>query len=87
MLSGAAFIRALVPFTWLHPHDLLTSPHKGPTSFFFSFPGPPLQHMEVPRLGVEAEPYLPAKVTDTATPDLSHICDLHCSLWLRSLTH
>jgi len=39
--------------------------------------------MEVPRLGAELEPQLPAYViaTATATPDPSHICDLHCSLY------
>ena len=36
--------------------------------------------MEVPRLGVESEVQLPASVTDTATPDLSRICDLCDSL-------
>ena len=40
-----------------------------------------LQHMEVPRLGVELELQLPAYVTAIATPDLSHICDLHHSSW------
>ena len=35
--------------------------------------------MEVPRLGVELELQLPAYATATAMPDLSHICDLHCS--------
>ena len=38
-----------------------------------------LQHMKVPGLGVELELQLPA--TATALPDLSHICDLYCSLW------
>ena len=33
--------------------------------------------MEVPRLGVQLEMQMPAYAT--ATPDLSHICDLHCS--------
>ena len=42
-------------------------------SFSFSFLGPHMWHMEVPRLGVES-------ATATATSDLSHICDLHCSL-------
>ena len=37
--------------------------------------------MEVPRLGVEWKLQLPACATATATRDLSHICDLHCSLW------
>ena len=36
--------------------------------------------MEVPRLGVETELYLPAYTTATATPDPSHICNLHHSL-------
>ena len=36
-----------------------------------------MQHMEVPRLGVESELQLPASTTATATPDLSRICDLH----------
>ena len=33
--------------------------------------------MEVPRLGVELELQLPAYTSATATPDLSHIWDLH----------
>ena len=37
--------------------------------------------MEGPRLGVESELQLPACATAAATPDWSHICDLHCSLW------
>ena len=35
--------------------------------------------MEVPRLGVESELQLPDYVTATATPDPSHICNLHYS--------
>ena len=35
--------------------------------------------MEVPRLGVESELQLPAYAMDTATQDLSRICDLHRS--------
>ena len=35
--------------------------------------------MEVPRLGVELELQLLPYTTATATPDLSRICDLHCS--------
>ena len=38
-----------------------------------------LRHMEVPRLVVESEPQLRAYTTATVTPDLSCICDLHCS--------
>ena len=39
--------------------------------------GPHLQHMEVPRRGAESELQLPAYTT--ATPDPSHVCDLHHS--------
>ena len=45
--------------------------------FFFVFLGLHLQHMEVPRLGVELELQLLAYIT--ATPDLSRICDPHHS--------
>ena len=53
----------------------------GGVSFFlcFGFLGPHLQYIEVPRLGVESEPQLPAYTTATAVLDLSCICDLHCS--------
>ena len=37
--------------------------------------------MEVPRLGTESELQLPTYTTATATPDLSRVCDLHCSSW------
>ena len=37
--------------------------------------------MEVPRLGVYLELQLPAYTTATATPDPSHVCDLHHSSW------
>ena len=47
--------------------------------FCFCFLGLHLQHMEVPRLGVELEPQLPASTTATAMQDLSLICDLHHS--------
>jgi len=40
-----------------------------------------LQHMEVPRLEAEWELQLQAYATVTAMPDLSHICELHCSSW------
>ena len=35
--------------------------------------------MEVPRLGVKLELQRLAYVTVTATPDLSHVCNLHHS--------
>ena len=44
------------------------------------FLGPLLQHMEVPRLGVESELQLPASTTATATQDPSRVCDLGCDL-------
>ena len=46
---------------------------------FLVFLGPHWQDMEVPRLGVELEQQLPAYATATATPDPSHICNLHHS--------
>ena len=46
--------------------------------FFFLF-GLPLQHMEIPRLGVESELQLPAYTTATATPAMSRVCNLHRS--------
>ena len=45
----------------------------------FVFLGLHLQHMEVPRLGVESELKLPAYTTATATRDLSRAYDLHHS--------
>ena len=43
------------------------------------------QHMEVSRLGIDSELQLPAYTTVTAVPNLSHICDLHHSLWQRQI--
>ena len=37
--------------------------------------------MEAPRLAVESKLELPAYTTATATPDQSHVCSLHHSLW------
>ena len=52
-------------------------------SFFnlFFFSGPYLQHMELPRLELESELQPPAYTTTTATPDPSHVCNLHHSSW------
>ena len=47
----------------------------------FCFLGPHPQHMEVRRLGVESGLRLPAYPTAPATPDMSHICDLHHTSW------
>ena len=53
---------------------------KGTPPFFFFFLQPHLQHMDVPRLGVELELQLQAYATATAMLDPSHICDLSLSL-------
>ena len=47
---------------------------------FFCFLGH-LQHMEVPRLGVELELQLQVYATAKATPDPSRVCDLCHSSW------
>ena len=39
------------------------------------------QHMEVPRLGVKLELQPLAYTTATATPDPSHVCNLHHISW------
>ena len=49
--------------------------------FCFCFLRLHLQRMDFPRLGVESELPLPAYSTATASPDLSHVCDLHHSSW------
>ena len=41
--------------------------------------------MEIPRLGVGSDLQLPAYATDTATPDLSHVWDLHHSPWQHQI--
>ena len=41
--------------------------------------------MEDPRLGVQSELLPPAYATVTATPDPSHVCDLHRSSWQRQI--
>ena len=63
---------------WVLNHLGLEETHVTPVDPIF-FLGP--QHMEVPRLGVESELWLPAYTTATAVPDLSHICDLYHSSW------
>ena len=49
--------------------------------FLLFFLGVYPRHMEVPRSGVELELQLPAYARATATPDPSHVCDLHHSSW------
>ena len=52
-------------------------------TIFFVFLGPRPRHLEVPRLGVQTELEMAADTTATATatPDLSHVCNLHHSSW------
>ena len=56
---------------------------------FFSFfvLGLHVHHMEVPGLGVELELQLLAYTTARATPDPSHVCDLHHNLWQCRILH
>ena len=65
----------------IHPSYPYTDPRSLLPScelfIFFFFLGPQLQHMEVPRLGVESELQLLAHTT--ATWDPSRICNLHHS--------
>ena len=46
---------------------------------FVGFLEPHLRHMEVPSLQGKSEPQLPAYTRATATPDRSHVFELHCS--------
>ena len=54
---------------------------------FFVFLGPHPWHMEVPTLEAESELLPLAYTTATATPDLSHVFDLHHSSWPRWILH
>ena len=60
-------------------------PKPGPDTLFCFVLGLLLQHMEVPRLGVESELQLPASTT--ATPDPSHVCSLHHSSRQRRMVN
>ena len=85
--------RDVLPTCWyefaLLPHHTPLRSQKWPYSslvfwgFFvlFCFLGPHPQHIEVPRLGVEAELYMLAYTTAIAMLDPSHICKLHHSSW------
>ena len=67
------------PGTWKGP--VLWGSAKVMLTFFFflGLLGPPLWHMEIPRMGVKSELQLPAYTTAPATPDPSHACNLHHS--------
>ena len=60
-------------------------PGQGRADTFFFFLGLHLEQMDVPRLGVESELQFQAYTLATATPDLSHVCDLCCNLWQRQI--
>ena len=53
--------------------------------FFFCFLGLHPQHLEVLRLGVKSELYLPACTTVSSTPDPSCVCNLHHSSWQHQM--
>ena len=59
---------------WMHLGSSL--PCRTFVCLLFSFLGPHLKHMKFPGLGVKSELLLLVCVTATATPDLSHSCDL-----------
>ena len=52
---------------------------------FFVFSGLHLLHVEVPRLGIKSELQPLAYITATATPDLSHVCNLRHSSQQRRI--
>ena len=64
--------------SWMLVRFVSTEPWGKPPFFFLRTYSQP---MAVPILEVESELQLQASATAIATPDLSHICDLHCSLW------
>ena len=62
------------------PNPCMENMHLRGIGFFIPpFLGLHLQHMEIPRIGVEWQLQLPAYPTATAKPDLSHVCNLHHS--------
>ena len=53
--------------------------------FIYCFLGPHAWHMEIPRLEVKLEVWLPAYAKATATWDPSHVCNLHHSSQQRRI--
>ena len=72
---------------WKRWHVRSLSSLTGFFAFYciYLFLGPHPQHIEVPRLGVQSEPQLPAYTTAIATRDPSFVFDLHHSLWQRRI--
>ena len=65
--------------------NVLKRKEKDPWDFLLYFLWPHLWHMEVLRSGVKSKLQPQAYTTATATPGLSHICNLHCSLWQHQI--
>jgi len=65
----------------LYWNHTVCSPFQMAFGCVYVFWEPHLQHMEVPKLGVESELQLLAYTTTTATPDPSCAWDLHHSSW------
>ena len=60
------------------------APEK-PPPYFLVFLGPQPRNIEVPGVGVKLELQLEVYATAIATPDPSHICDLHHSSRQRQI--
>ena len=67
------------PCDWMDQDSHLKKNSPGFICLFVCFLGLRPWHMEVPRLGVSSELQPPTSTTATATPDPSHVCDLHHS--------
>ena len=81
-IEVAEFFLCLYMAFSLHVHISSASPSSSSSSSSsFIFLGLNLQHMEVPRIGVESELQLPAYTTATAMSGLSHFCKLQHSSW------
>ena len=72
----------IYPFRWL-THRYVHCLSYISSLFFFFFSWPQLWHMEVPKARGQTGTAVRAYTTATATPDTSHICNLHCSLRQR----
>ena len=72
ILNPLSEARIKPTFSWIPVRFVSAEPRRElPKKIFFFILMPHLQHMEIPRLGVEQEPQLPAYSTAMETPDLS----------------